>query len=349
MGYVPSAPSGENPEGEAAPQFLRPRGNLAGFRPRSAPALEPIEALKGRVDLVELVGRYVSLTKRSGEHWGCCPFHGERTASFKVNEQHQRFNCFGCGANGDALEFVGRIEGLDKVAAIRRLRELAGSPSSFPARPQPAPAPAGPDPRAERNRERALAAWNRAGKIEVGSQASKYLSRDRGLGRWPAAHLSWLESCPWGQGVAACILAPVVDVDDELQAIWRIKFAINGEVERRGLGPIGGCAARLFDAVDGQPLCITEGVEDALAAFEMTGHPAWAALTVANMRALRLPPDVRQVRILADADEVGRAAAHELARRLRAEGRQARVLLPRQAKDPNELLKSRGRWHDGGL
>ena len=75
-------------------------------------------------------------------------------------------------------------------------------------------------------------------------------------------------------------------------------------MERRGLGPMRGNAARLFHA-PGPRLVIAEGVEDALAAHELTGLPAWAALSAGNMAALILPEHLREVLILADRDKHG--------------------------------------------
>jgi DNA primase len=90
---------------------------------------------------------------------------------------------------------------------------------------------------------------------------------------------------------------------------------------------------------------ITEGVEDALAAWALTTYPAWAALSGTNMADLDLPPEHRAVLILTDADEAGRKGAHDLARRLREEGRKVRVMTPMagMGKDPNDVLLRRGR------
>jgi phage/plasmid primase-like uncharacterized protein len=95
-------------------------------------------------------------------------------------------------------------------------------------------------------------------------------------------------------------------------------------------------------------LVIAEGVEDALAAWELTTYAAWAALSAGNMRSLELPREYTDVLILADADQpndkgerVGLGAARDLARRLRAEGREATVRLPAHAKDANDVLRAR--------
>jgi DNA primase len=84
------------------------------------------DEIKARLNIVELVGSYVQLTK-SGSHWkACCPFHQERSPSFMVNEEKNMWHCFGCGKGGDAFAFVMEIEGLEFREALRMLAERAG-------------------------------------------------------------------------------------------------------------------------------------------------------------------------------------------------------------------------------
>ncbi|WP_417513729.1 DNA primase [Minwuia sp.] len=85
-----------------------------------------LDELRGRVNVVELVGRTVQLKKRGRDHWGCCPFHGEKTASFKVSEDRDDYHCFGCGAHGSAFDFVMQTEGLSFPEAVESLAEFAG-------------------------------------------------------------------------------------------------------------------------------------------------------------------------------------------------------------------------------
>lgn len=80
-----------------------------------------VQGLCDRIDIVELVGQYVSL-KKDGKEWrGCCPFHNERTPSFYVSPVKGFVHCFGCGAHHDAIGFVQRYEGLSFVEACKRL------------------------------------------------------------------------------------------------------------------------------------------------------------------------------------------------------------------------------------
>ncbi|MBA3548468.1 MAG: DNA primase [Nannocystis sp.] len=87
---------------------------------------EKLQELRDRIDIVDLVGRYVGL-KRSGKNFAaCCPFHSERTPSFYVNPERRSFKCFGCGVFGDGLEFVMRMGGKSFIEAARELAQLYG-------------------------------------------------------------------------------------------------------------------------------------------------------------------------------------------------------------------------------
>ena len=85
-----------------------------------------IQELKARSDIVDVISSYVNL-KRTGRNMvGLCPFHGEKTPSFHVNVENAYFHCFGCGAGGDVITFIRRIENLDYLDAVRLLAQRAG-------------------------------------------------------------------------------------------------------------------------------------------------------------------------------------------------------------------------------
>lgn len=79
------------------------------------------ESIRGRVDIVSIVGAHVDLRKQGREFVGRCPFHGERTPSFHVVPDKQFYHCFGCGAHGDVIGFVQAFDGVDFVEACKRL------------------------------------------------------------------------------------------------------------------------------------------------------------------------------------------------------------------------------------
>src|SRR4051812_999355 len=112
--------------------------NAATVPPR--PPLEPLADLKARLDLLAVVAGHGALKRRGQhEHWGRCPFHADRSPSFKVATRRGTYHCFGCGAHGDVLDFLAAVEGLDLTGAIRRAHELAGGTVE---RPMPRPRPA---------------------------------------------------------------------------------------------------------------------------------------------------------------------------------------------------------------
>lgn len=88
--------------------------------------MDQVAEIKGKVDIVELVGEHV-LLKRAGRNYkGNCPFHGEKTPSFMVNPELQIFKCFGCGESGDVFSFLQKMEGMDFGEALQNLAKRTG-------------------------------------------------------------------------------------------------------------------------------------------------------------------------------------------------------------------------------
>jgi len=85
-----------------------------------------LQELKYKTDVEDIISSYVSLKRRGSTLVGLCPFHNEKTPSFTVYPDTQSFYCFGCGAGGDAVGFIRRIENLDYVDAVKLLAERAG-------------------------------------------------------------------------------------------------------------------------------------------------------------------------------------------------------------------------------
>ncbi|GAA4418063.1 hypothetical protein GCM10023090_02580 [Acidovorax lacteus] len=85
-----------------------------------------IQELLARVDVVEIVGRYVPLKKSGANFMGLCPFHGEKSPSFSVSPSKQFFHCFGCGKNGNAIGFLMDHAGMGFVEAVQDLAQQVG-------------------------------------------------------------------------------------------------------------------------------------------------------------------------------------------------------------------------------
>ena len=85
-----------------------------------------IQELLNRVDVVDVVGRYVQLKKGGANLMGLCPFHGEKSPSFSVSPTKQFYHCFGCGANGNAIGFLMEHAGMTFIEAVKDLAQQTG-------------------------------------------------------------------------------------------------------------------------------------------------------------------------------------------------------------------------------
>ena len=85
-----------------------------------------LQELKMKTDIEDVISTYVTLKRRGATLVGLCPFHNEKTPSFTVYPATQSFYCFGCGAGGDAITFLKKIENLDYLDAVKTLAQPAG-------------------------------------------------------------------------------------------------------------------------------------------------------------------------------------------------------------------------------
>ncbi|CAH1092929.1 DNA primase [Candidatus Nitrotoga sp. 1052] len=85
-----------------------------------------IHDLLNRLDIVDVIERYVPLKKAGANYIACCPFHNEKSPSFTVSQSKQFYHCFGCGAHGTAIGFVMEHGGLGFVDAVEELARSAG-------------------------------------------------------------------------------------------------------------------------------------------------------------------------------------------------------------------------------
>ena len=91
------------------------------------------QAIKDRLDIVQVIGEYLPL-KKAGANWKAnCPFHHEKSPSFMVHQDKQIWHCFGCGKGGDIFSFIQEIEGLDFVESLKLLGNRAGVKVEFSA------------------------------------------------------------------------------------------------------------------------------------------------------------------------------------------------------------------------
>ena len=94
---------------------------MAGHIPRSF-----IDDLLARLDIVDVIDARVKLKKKGKNYSACCPFHNEKTPSFSVSQEKQFYHCFGCGAHGNAIDFLMEYERLEFPEAIEELASSLG-------------------------------------------------------------------------------------------------------------------------------------------------------------------------------------------------------------------------------
>ncbi|MDE3019539.1 MAG: DNA primase [Nitrospirota bacterium] len=141
---------------------------------------EIIEQIKERVDITQIVGDYVTLSRAGQNLKGLCPFHQEKTPSFTVSSSRQMFHCFGCGEGGNVFTFLMKIEGTDFPETVRELGRRVGIAIT-----ETAGVAAGASQRERQRLEQlneAAASWFQRNlkDAEVGKGASTYLM-ERGI------------------------------------------------------------------------------------------------------------------------------------------------------------------------
>lgn len=119
---------------------------------------ELVEEIRMKNDIVDVVSGYVRLQKKGSNHWGCCPFHNEKTPSFSVSGPKQMYHCFGCGVSGNVYTFVMQYENYSFPEAVKMLADRAGVNL----------------PEVEYSEEAKKKAGKRARLLEVNKEAAKF-------------------------------------------------------------------------------------------------------------------------------------------------------------------------------
>jgi putative DNA primase/helicase len=296
-----------------------------------------VNELNARVDIVELIGSRVELKKTGREFRGCCPFHTDNTPSFYVIPAKQFFNCFGCGAHGNAVSFLMQYEQLSFPAAVEALGATLGtgvvSEGSHAARreavstrtPVTEP-PLDWSALAEEiwRRTQGLAGtlgetylWYRGCKTPPRDSHLRFLPSDD---RFPPSLCAAVSDVQSGEPISLHFtrLAP----DGRGKAgTDRDKLLLGGHRKR------GGCIRLWPDECVTQGLALAEGIESALAASHVF-TPTWAAIDAGNLAGFPVIVGVESLTIFADNDEAGLLAARRCAVRWKVAGRLARILAP---------------------
>lgn len=259
---------------------------------------------------------------RTGREWkGCCPFHPDRTPSFTIYADDRRFQCFGCGAEGDVLDFVQRAYGVKLLGAVEMLdcgalRELEQQRVVA-------------TPKADWSKA-ALAIWAAATPIE-GTPAEAYL-RSRGITMQLPHTLRFARlRYPQEQALRPALVAAVCVPDGDLTGIQRTFLTDDGRKAdvpevKLSLGRVAGGSIQLGGPV--ASLIVTEGLEDGLTLAQALGRSVWVSAGTATLSRMELADVTRAVVIGADGDAPGEAAANKAAHAFTAAGRKVRIMRP---------------------
>ena len=303
---------------------------------------ERCDELRGRVSLSSVAGSSLKLRRAAREWKACCPFHPDRTPSFTIYADDKRFMCFGCGAEGDVLDFVMRAYTVRLSEAIGMLAR--GALAELPQ--QRAPAKPKPDTRAAAARIVADSA-----PID-GTPADTYL-RARGISMSLPNSLRFARLAPPrnsgvleanGPGLLPALVAVVTDPSGTLIGIQRTylgedggKAASSDRKVKFSLGMVAGGAIQLGPA--DRSIIVTEGLEDGLTLAQALGRSVWVAAGTSMMPRMAFSAVTRAVVIGADGDEAGERAATKAAEAFAGGQLAVRIMRPSSGyKDFNEEL-----------
>lgn len=263
----------------------------------------------------------VKLIRAGRELKGCCPFHPDRTPSFTIYADDRRFQCFGCGAEGDVLDFVQRAYGVKLLDGIAMLD--GGALRELEQRRVVA------TPKADWSKA-ARSIWDAASPI-IGTPAEQYL-RSRKI-RMELPHTLRFARLryPQEQGRRPALVAAVCDAAGELTGIQRTFLTDDGRKAdvpevKLSLGRVAGGAIQLGPPV--ASLVVTEGLEDGLTLAQALGRSVWVPAGTSMLPRMELADVTRAVVIGADGDAPGEAAANKAAHAFTAAGRKVRIMRP---------------------
>lgn len=271
---------------------------------------------------------------RAGQEWkGRCPFHADRSPSFTIYASDRRFMCFGCGAEGDVLDFLQRAHDVSLREAIAML-DCGALPAIEPRRPV--------EPANDRGEE-ARSIWQGARPVD-GTPAEAYLRR-RGITMALPPCLAFSRLSYGARGsLYPVLVAAIYSPSGEVIGVQRTYLTEDGrkaslDKVKLSLGRVRGGAIQL--APPAAEIVITEGLEDGLTLAQELELPVWVSAGTSMMPAMTFPPSVRSIVIGADGDDAGEMAAKKAAVAFVASGRAVRIMRPAAGfKDFNAELQA---------
>lgn len=338
-----------------------------------------LQELKARSDITDIVSSYVNLKRRGKNMVGLCPFHNEKTGSFNLYPENGSFYCFGCGAGGDVITFIRRIENLDYIEAVKFLAQRAGL--QMPEQ--------GVDDSMSRLRQRVLEINRESARFFAasllkpeGKPGLDYFAERRlpmqmirhfGLGWAPESRFAlvnhlrskgYSESEMIQANVAvqtrsgramdrfhSRVMFPIIDLRGNVVAFGgRILTNEKPKYINTSDTPVYHKSSGLFamnfakNALDGGRLILAEGYMDVIslhkAGFENAIASLGTALTAEQARIMARY--AKEVIICYDSDEAGQKAAQRAIPILRDAGLMVRVMTVPGNKDPDEFINAYG-------
>lgn len=261
---------------------------------------------------------------RAGREWkACCPFHSDRSPSFTIFADDRRFQCFGCGAAGDVLDFVGMLH---KVGTREAAEMLGGGVLPTV---QLLPLPARTEPERDTMSE-ALAIWRES--VEAAGTAAEAYLRRRAITMTlpPSIRFSRLRYGVRGV-LHPTLVAAICNPAGGVIGIQRTYLTEDGakaafDKPKLSLGRVRGGSIQLAPAA--AEIVVTEGLEDGLTLAQETGRPVWVAAGTTMLPSIVFPDVVASIVIGADGDAPGEAAAQRAGAAHTAGGRAVSIMRP---------------------
>ncbi|GHV40160.1 DNA primase [Clostridia bacterium] len=339
-----------------------------------------IDRVRDENDIVAVISQYVSLKKNGGNYFGLCPFHHEKSPSFSVAESKQFYHCFGCGASGNVISFVMKIENLPFPDALKSLAERVHYtlPESNDRN----------EAENERKRKVLKDVHEKAARFYYeslqteGKKAAEYLDRREvsagarkkyGLGYSPGGsalyeHLlsvGFSEADVSGSGLIintgrgmsdrffGRLMFPIFDLAGKVVGFGGRLLEDNAKAAKYLNSP----DTLIFDksrnmyslnyarAQKSESIIVVEGYMDVISLYQAGFRNVCAALgTAFNAKhAAQLSKLFKTVILLFDSDDAGEKATARAIEALRHSGLEIKVLRLRGAKDPDEFIKGYGR------
>ena len=341
-----------------------------------------IEDIKARNDIENVISSYITLKRAGSNYNGLCPFHSEKTPSFTVFPSTQSFYCFGCGAGGDAITFVMRMENLDYISAVRTLAERSGITIPENATNASGKREVTRSRVLEMNKEAAKYFRNALFDSKYGAEAMDYLVNKRKLSTTVIKHFG-LGFAPNSFGALHDHLKKLGYTDDEMVAGFlcgkgknnstydyfrnRIMFPIidvSGNIVAFGGRVMDNSEPKYLNTSDTpafkksknlfalnyaknhceSTMILCEGYMDVIALHTAGFENAVATLgtAITSEQARIFSRYTKKVVISYDSDQAGQRAADKAFKLLQEVGVDVKILKMEGAKDPDEFIKKFG-------